>query len=73
MIDAIIQYTIVFIILGFAIAWIIYRFFTKKGRTGNNGGCCGCALQDSCAKKKREDTRECCDKSRSDKNINSSE
>lgn len=54
MINAIIQYTIVIIILLLAVGWIIYRFFTKKGKSQKGGACCGCALSDSCNSKNRK-------------------
>ena len=43
------QYIIVFIILIGAVAWILYRLFSKKKK---GQSCCGCSLADSCSSKK---------------------
>jgi len=56
MIDAVIQYIVVFIIIGAAAGWIIYRNFTKKGKAKRNS-CYGCSMADACISKKNEDIR----------------
>ncbi len=49
-----VQYIIIGLILSTAAVWIALKI--KKKKEGNDSGCCGCGLYDSC-KHKRND---CC-------------
>ena len=48
--DLIIQYSIVGLILLAALGWILWKLLRKQ--KNSKGPCCGCALSDSCKKKK---------------------
>ncbi|MCH5230279.1 MAG: FeoB-associated Cys-rich membrane protein [Muribaculaceae bacterium] len=51
--DMIIQYSLVGLALLAACCWIIWKL-VKKNKSKDSNGCCGCALEDSCNKKRRE-------------------
>lgn len=50
--DLIIQYTVVGIVLLLACGWIFWKIFRKQ-KEKNRGGCCGCAIADTCKKAKK--------------------
>lgn len=49
--DLIIQYSIVGGIILAALAWIVWKSL-RKNKKNSGSSCCGCALEDSCKKKK---------------------
>ena len=66
-----IQYILVILILAGAVAWIIYKLFTKRGRSKGNP-CCGCGLSNAC--QKQEKNRDDCEISKKEPSCcNSSE
>jgi hypothetical protein len=50
-VNLIIQYTLVFILLAGAVAYIIWKLVHIR-KNGGASSCCGCSLSDSCGKKR---------------------
>ncbi|MCH5242135.1 MAG: FeoB-associated Cys-rich membrane protein [Muribaculaceae bacterium] len=46
--ELIIQYSIVGLILLLVCCWILWKIFRKEKKS--SGGCCGCAIADTCKK-----------------------
>lgn len=64
-VDQIIQYSVVGLVLLAAFGWMLWKIFRKSKKV--SGGCCGCAIADSCGKKSKIEKTSCKDISEKNK------
>ena len=50
--NIIIQYTVVCLLCLGALIWIVVKM-VRSAKGKNSGGCCGCSMSDSCAKREK--------------------